>query len=223
VWYRLLNCGFHLPAAAGTDAMANYASLRGPIGLNRVYAEVPVGPLKIDAWLNAVKRGQTLATNGPLLGLRLNGKEVGDTLQLPAGNSEVKVTAWLRSFVPIKHLELICNGKVARELKLNSDGQSADIEDIISGLQSGWCLLRASSDKGTYPLLDLYPYATTSPIYIAVADSSPIQKEDAAYFEAWIDRMIAAAKGFQDWNNAEEKSAVLQQLTEARAVYQHLK
>jgi TolB protein len=23
VWYRLLNCGFHLPAAAGTDAMAN--------------------------------------------------------------------------------------------------------------------------------------------------------------------------------------------------------
>jgi TolB protein len=223
VWYRLLNCGFHLPAAAGTDAMANYASLRGPIGLNRVYAEVPIGPLKIDAWLNAVKRGQTFATNGPLLGLKLNGKEVGDTLQLSAGNSEVKVTAWLRSFVPINHLELICNGKVARELKLNSDGQSADIENIISGLQSGWCLLRASSDKATYPLLDLYPYATTSPIYIAVADSSPIQKEDAAYFEAWIDRMIAAAKGFQDWNNAEEKSAVLQQLTEARAVYEHLK
>jgi Tol biopolymer transport system component len=223
VWYRLLNCGFHLPAAAGTDAMANYASLRGPVGLNRVYAEVPIGPLKIDAWLNAVKRGQTFATNGPLLGLKLNGKEVGDTLQLPAGNSEVKVTAWLHSFVPINHLELICNGKVARELKLNSDGRSADIEDVIYGLQSGWCLLRASSDKATYPLLDLYPYATTSPIYIAVADSSPIRKEDAAYFEAWIDRMIAAAKGFQDWNNAEEKSAVLQQLTEARAVYEHLK
>ncbi len=32
VWYRLLNLGFHLPAAAGTDAMANYASLRGPVG-----------------------------------------------------------------------------------------------------------------------------------------------------------------------------------------------
>jgi TolB protein len=125
--------------------------------------------------------------------------------------------------VPIAHLELICNGKVARELKLNSDGQGADIEDTISGLQSGWCLLRASSDKAMYPLLDLYPYATTSPIYISVADSSPVQKEDAAYFEAWIDRMVAAAKAFQDWNNAEEKSAVLQQLTEARAVYERLK
>jgi TolB protein len=176
-----------------------------------------IGPLKIDAWLNAVKRGQTFATNGPPLSLKLNGKEVGDTLGLPAANSEVKITAWLRSFVPIDHLELICDGKVARELKLNSDGQSADIEDMIFGFQSGWCLLRASSDKATYPLLDLYPYATTSPIYIAFADSSPIQKEDAAYFEASIDRMIAAAKAFPDWNNAEEKSAVLQQLTEARA------
>jgi hypothetical protein len=35
--------------------------------------------------------------------------------------------------------------------------------------------------------------------------------------------MIAAAKGFQDWNNAEEKSAVFQQLTKARALYQHSK
>jgi hypothetical protein len=124
--------------------------------------------------------------------------------------------------VPLNHLELICNGQVARELKLNPDGQSADINDTISGLQSGWCLLRSSNDRATYPLLDLYPYATTSPIYITVADSSPVRKVDAAYFEAWIDRMIAAANAFQDWNNAEEKSAVLQQLAEGRAVYEHL-
>jgi Tol biopolymer transport system component len=222
VWYRLLNCGFHLPAAAGTDAMANFASLRGPVGLNRVYARVPVGPLKIDTWLSAVKRGQTFATNGPLLGLKLDGKEIGDTVQLPSGKSEVKVAAWLRSFVPINHLELICNGKVARELKLNPDGESADVEDTIFGLQSGWCLLRAWSDRATYPLLDLYPYATTSPMYITVANSSPDRKEDAAYFEAWIDRMVAAAKAYQDWNNAEEKSAVLRQLTQARAMYERL-
>ena len=35
----LLNCGLRIPAGAGTDAMANYASLRGPVGLNRVYVE----------------------------------------------------------------------------------------------------------------------------------------------------------------------------------------
>ena len=37
VWYRLLNCGFRLAAGAGTDAMANFASLHGPVGMNRVY------------------------------------------------------------------------------------------------------------------------------------------------------------------------------------------
>ena len=153
--------------------------------------------------------------------MKLGGREIGDTLQWPGGKNEVKLAAWLRSFVPVTHLELIGNGEVARELKLSPNGESADAEDAISGLQSGWCLLRASSDKATYPLLDLYPYATTSPIYITVANSSPDRKEDAAYREAWIDRMVAAAKAFQDWNNAEEKSEVLQQLAEARAVYEH--
>ena len=39
VWYRLLNLGFRLAAGAGTDAMANYASLRGPVGMNRVFLD----------------------------------------------------------------------------------------------------------------------------------------------------------------------------------------
>ena len=39
VWHRLLNLGFRLSAGAGTDAMANYASLRGPVGMNRVFLQ----------------------------------------------------------------------------------------------------------------------------------------------------------------------------------------
>ena len=74
VWYRLLNCGFRLPTAAGTDAMANFASLRGPVGLNRVYAKVPKGPLNIESWLSSLKQGHTFATNGPLLGFTLGGQ-----------------------------------------------------------------------------------------------------------------------------------------------------
>src|SRR5207245_10262709 len=39
IWYRLLNCGFRLPAGAGTDAFPNFASLRGPPGLVRVFVK----------------------------------------------------------------------------------------------------------------------------------------------------------------------------------------
>jgi TolB protein len=48
VWYKLLNCGFRLPTAAGTDFMGNYASLRGPVGLNRVYAEECRGAARVS-------------------------------------------------------------------------------------------------------------------------------------------------------------------------------
>jgi hypothetical protein len=219
VWYRLLNCGFRLPTAAGTDAMANFASLRGPVGLNRVYAKVPAGPLNIGVWLDSIKRGRTFATNGPLLGFSLGDKQLGDDLSLPAGENKVKFTAWLRSFVPIDHLQVICNGGVVRDMKLNADREAADVKDTIPISRSGWCLLRAWSDKAEHPVLDMYPYATTSPIYITVAGSQPRPTEDAAYFIAWIDRMIDAAKSNQDWNTEAEKTAVLEMLSSARKVY----
>jgi hypothetical protein len=217
VWYRLLNCGFHLPTGAGTDAMANYASLRGPVGLNRVYAKVPSGPLDIAVWLDALKHGRTFATNGPLLGFSLGGRQLGDELHLPAGENTVKFSAWLRSFVPIDHLQVICNGQVARDIKMN--GESADIEDTIPISQSGWCLLRAWSEKAEHPILDLYPYATTSPIYVTVEGLTPNRNEDAAYFIAWIDRLTENAKSNQDWNTEAEKSAVLELLGSARKIY----
>ena len=219
VWYRLLNCGFRLPAAAGTDAMANFASLRGPVGLNRVYAEVPNGPLNIESWLSSLKQGHTFATNGPLLGFILGSQQVGGELHLPPGETKVKFSGWLRSIVPVDHLEVICNGRVVRELKLNDDRESTDIEDAIPLSQSGWCLLRAWSEKAEHPVLDAYPYATTSPIYVTVAGSVAKPTEDAAYFIAWIDRMIQNAKSNPDWNTEAEKISVLNLLEQARIVY----
>jgi TolB protein len=219
VWYQLLNCGFHLATAAGTDAMANYASLRGPVGLNRVYAQVPKGPLKIAPWLSSIKQGRTFATNGPLLGFGLGGKKLGDELRLPAGENKVRFSAWLRSIVPVDHLEVICNGKVVRDLKLNGGRETADIEETISLSQSGWCLLRAWSDIAEHPVLDIYPYATTSPIYVSVAGSKIQSEEDAAYFVAWIDRLSEAAKSNQDWNSDAEKQSVMTILDSARKIY----
>jgi len=220
VWYRLLNLGFHLPAAAGTDAMANFASLRGPVGLNRVYARVPQGRLDISSWLDSLKHGHTFATNGPLLGLVLGGKEIGEELELPAGENRVPYKAWLRSMVPLDHLQLVCNGTVVEDLKLNADRQSADPEGGIPISHSGWCLLRAWADKPESPVLDLYPYATTGPLYLKVGTSSVQSREDAAYFIAWVDRLVEAAASNPDWNTEAEKTSILHLLEQARAVYE---
>ena len=88
VWYRLLNLGYHIPAGAGTDAMANFASLRGPVGMNRVFVRVPGGILEMKAWLDGLKKGRTFATNGPLLKFILGGQQIGDTVRFAIGRRD---------------------------------------------------------------------------------------------------------------------------------------
>jgi TolB protein len=219
VWYRLLNCGFRLPAGAGSDTMANYASLRGPVGLTRVYASIPKNASGAAPLLDSLKQGRTFASNGPLLGFTLGGKTVGEELNLPAGENKVRFTSWLRSFVPVDHLQLVCNGNVVRDLKVNGDRQSTAVKDTISISQSGWCVLRASSDKPEHPVLDDYVYATTSPIYVKVAGSAPKPTDDAEYFIGWIDRLIETAKANKNWNTAAERVSVLKMLDQARQIY----
>ncbi len=222
VWYRLLNLGFRIPAGAGTDAMANFASLRGPVGLNRVHVAVPTGPLELKPWLDGLRRGRTFATNGPLLRFTLGGKGIGDELKLPGGEPSVPFTATLRSLVPVDHLEIVCNGQVVRKLELSASRDAADVAGTFPLARSGWCLLRAWSERAAYPILDIYPYATTSPIYITLGGAPPRSPEDAAYFVAWIDRIIENTLRHTGWNTAAEKQATLEILQKARAVYERL-
>jgi hypothetical protein len=218
VWYKLLNCGFRLPTAAGTDFMGNYASLRGPVGLNRVYAEVPWGPLKIEPWLAAIKAGRTFATNGPLLDFWMGEQPIGGEVRLEK-KREVRFSAEMFSIVPVDHLQVVCNGKVKRELALDGKRTSAHVDGSIPLESSGWCVLRAFSEKAEYPILDLYPYATTSPVYVSVAGAPVRSAADAAYFVAWIDRLIEGARSNTSWNTEAEKASVLSMLQEARGKY----
>jgi len=85
---------------------------------------------------------------------------------------------------------------------------------------SGWCVLRAFSDKAEYPILDLYPYATTSPVYVNMAGTPLRSPLDAAYFLAWMGRLISAAQSSPSWNSETEKQAVLAIFDEAWHKYE---
>ena len=219
VWYRLLNCGFKLAAGAGTDAMTNYASLRGPVGLNRVFVKTGAS-LEHRRWLSALKAGRSFATNGPLLGLTVDGQEAGAELSLPAGGRELEVQVSLRSNVPVDHLELVLNGRVTREIPLDADRRSATAKVRVPVERSGWLLLRARGDKAAYPTLDIFPYATTSPVYVTVGGEPARSPEDARYFLAWIDRIRVSVEAHRDWNSDAERKETLEMLARARAEYE---
>jgi Tol biopolymer transport system component len=218
VWYRLLNCGFRVAAGAGTDAMANFASLRGPVGMNRVYVRTPA-PLDHRRFLDALAAGRSFATNGPLLHVTLGGEEVGAAIELPAGAHRLELAASLRSIVPVDHFELVRNGEVIASLALDEGGRSGRASQPLEIDRSGWYLVRAWNSRATHPVLDVLPFATTSPIYVTVGDEPLRSPADARYFIAWIDRLLDAARSHGGYNTAQEKSAVLALLADARAVF----
>jgi hypothetical protein len=224
VWYRLLDCGFRLSAAAGTDAMANFASLRGPVGLNRVYVliEGAAGDVaeRQRQWLAGLRSGHTMATNGPLLGLTVEGKPPGSAITLAAGQTELRYRGFLRSAVPVDHLELVANGSVVRTITLGGERREADVEGRLPMTGPGWLLLRAWNDSASRDIFDTYPYATTNPVFIEGDPRSIRCGADADYFVAWIDRIRSAAEGRGLYNTEAEREVALAEIRAARVVFE---
>jgi TolB protein len=117
---------------------------------------------------------------------------------------------------------VVCDGRVVEALRLNEARDTADVRGTLPLKESGWCVLRASSDKAEYPVLDNYVYATTSAIYVTIGKRRSRSPEDAKYFVAWIERVVEATAQYPDWNSAAEKEYVLRRLAEGEAVFQKM-
>ena len=241
IWYRLLNCGFRLPAGAGTDAFPNFASLRGPAGLLRTF--VRAGPrLDPGRFLEGLRLGRTFVTNAPLLefeieasadasvqgGSRPAGEAkgrpgravgVGDDLQLAAGRHALRARITMRSHVPIDHVELVRNGRVVASVPLEAGRMRASATVPLTADESGWHVVRAYADGPRLPVLDLYPYASTSPIYVTVNGRPVRSVEDAEFFLVWLERLREETAAHRDWNAAAEREATLRLLADARAEF----
>jgi hypothetical protein len=218
VWYRLLNLGFTLPTGAGTDAMANYASLRGPVGMNRVFLDTG-GKRDGASVATALKEGRGFASNGPLLGLLVDGAKPGSIVKSAAGKHRYRIA--LRSPVAIDHLELVHNGAVVESFALDGDRRTLDATGELD-FDDGWLLLRAWNEGADPLLLDIYPYATTNPVWLGEPKPTASARRDATYFSDWLGRVIEAASARDDYNDAEERKVTLDYLHAARERYQAL-
>lgn len=219
IWYRLLNCGFRIPAAAGTDAFPNFASLRGPPGLVRTFVNSGA-TLDHRRWLAGIKAGRTFVTNAPLLEFSLNGRGIGEEVRLSGISRKLTARVSMQSNVPIDHLEIIGNGKVVASIPLTGNSTSATDTIMIPVTESGWFVLRAYSDRAMMPVLDLYPFGSTSAIYVQVGDKPVRSTVDASFFMRWIDRITETTRASAAWNSPAEQAGALHALAQARAVFQ---
>jgi len=183
--------------------------------MNRVYVKAQ-GALNRESFLAGLKAGRTFATNGPLVGLYLGKAEPGNTVELPAG-STLEYRAWVRSNVPIAKLEVIWNGQVAARHDVNR--ASADVTGSISANESGWMLARAYSEFGHEDVLDIHPYAPTSPIYVTVQGHPRRSRTAATWAVQWLDRLEKATLAQPDYRKTAERETVLQDISRATGFY----
>jgi len=151
------------------------------------------------------------------VGLRVGKAGLGDTVKLQAG-AELQNHAWLRSNVPATKLEVIWNGQVAARHDLNAT--SADVAGRITAKGSGWMLVRAWREEGDEDILDIHPYATTSPIYVTVGGRGHRSRAAATWALQWLDRLEQATLGNPDDRTRDERETVLRDLSCGRIFYQ---
>ena len=187
-WYRYLNCGYRLPLIGGTDKMSSDV----PVGMYRTYVRIPDDEeFTYEAWCRNAAMGRTMLSGGPIIHFSVEGREVGDTIDLH-GPGTVEVSAWAESVVPMSRLEIVHNGRVVASSESPTPTRRLRIDDAIRIDGNSWLAARAGGPGYYgYTHYDVWRrgiFAHTSPIYVSVGGPwSMFDEETAQYMLTLID------------------------------------
>jgi len=216
LWYKLLNCGLRVHAAAGTDCFLNRIPSLPP-GWGRAYVRLPDG-LSYQGWIDGQKAGRSFVSNGPVIEFAADGKLSGSTIKLtkPGG---IKIRVVVESQFPLNKVEIIQNGKVIRTEPSARASNKVAFNAEVDFKTSGWVAVRASGPN--HPLvIRRNPVAHTNPVYVEIADKPQDAKADAEYFLKWIDRLEGDLRKRDRMHTGQKH--IEAQLKQARAVYRAL-
>lgn len=197
--YRYWNLGFRIPASAGSGSGA----APNPVGGNRVYVQIPNEPFGVEPFYRNLRQGRSFVTNGPVLFF--------DAIARPGREVEVRVD--VRSRDPIDRVEIVANGVVIETFGAPPGKRSFAAELNLRGGLYSWVAARAYTQHDA-----AIRVAHTSPVWLAGAWSG---SDDAAYFIAWIDELIAQTEADPErFRSEREREAALAIYRQAREVYE---
>ena len=178
LYYRLLNCGFRLPVSAGSASgiMPSWP------GYERVYVRLD-SEFSVAEWFRGLKSGRSVATNGPLLIVALDGKPPGyEVAWQPRQRARLEIE--VRAQAPLERVEVVYNGSILRSLPVRGRELHERLDVVPPA--AGWLAVRCfESAAGTAR------FAHSSPFYFPHRGSLPVVKSDALY---WADTVTAIAR-----------------------------
>ena len=216
-YYRLLNAGLRIPATGGTDQFSDVWR-DPPAGSDRTFAHVD-GPLTVQSWMNAVKRGRTFMSTGPLIFIDVNGHQPGDEIAVAAGApSDLHVKVDVTSIAAVDSLQIIVNGDVVKTVaRTGADSGKVSFDGQVLMPEGGWIAARVIGGKSKY-IGDDYAFAHTSPVYVVRGGKRYVRAGDVQFLSQTIDAIWARAERSR-WRSATERDQFKATLDSAKAVY----
>jgi hypothetical protein len=218
-YYKLLNCGFRLGWAGGTDFPCNDSR---PVGSLLTYVQIKDQPLSYERWIAGIKAGRTVvSTNGhkEFLNLKVGENATpGDEIKISKKTTLDVEVEWTSTLEQTGRIELVCNGIVVANLGGTSlPGKPVTLKAHVPISTSSWICARRMDATGHR--------SHTAPVYIALGNK-PIRAsaEDARFFIRWIDNILENIKPQGAWNQyfSHDLDAVQKRYLQARAVYEKI-
>jgi len=183
-WYRYLNNGYLVAAVGGTDKM----SATTAVGTIRTYAQIDSDrEFTYEAWKDAVRRGRTFATYGPLIEFSVEGRRPGSRMHMDRTGGTVTVQWEVASVtVPISRVDLIVNGEIRQSRTVRPGGEKATWSVKVD--ESSWLALLV---RGHYADKPEIIAAHSSPVMVDVQASPFVAAADAISILEQIEGALA--------------------------------
>jgi len=217
LWYHLLNCGFRLPATAGTDRIGP----EEPVGHQRVYVKLD-GPLTYPAWMEGLRQGRSFVTNGPMVSLSVNGRGPGETLTLDK-RKVLRIQARARSLRPFERLEIVVNGKVAAGVPAQDEGRRAELSLDYPADRSLWIAARCMGGSPEETSIWTHPlFAHANPVYIDFPGRDLAEPESGCYLLDFLKPLEKWAREESWFENQQRKDEALATIRKGMDFYRRL-
>jgi hypothetical protein len=216
LYYKLLNTGIRLAATAGTDAFLSFTHgfNSDPPGWARTFVKIGRGPVSVEAVSAAIRRGETLVTNGPWVEFAVDGHDPGAVVDVAPGS---RVRASARALGPgMTDLELVGpDGAIARA---TPEGEAAFVSIELLVDEPGWLAARVRGES--HPeVLGQPPFAHTTPVYIDVGGRRIERADDAAWCLDWLERLEALARRSGRYSRPGQIADLTSTIARAREFY----
>jgi len=182
-WFHLLNRGYFFPIVGSSDSHGIDGE---EPGYSRTYVFLPEEKAKQfdrEAFLEALKKGHSFVTNGPLIALKVNSVQApGRLVRATGGKVDIGLRVWGASWVDVDEVRLIANGE--RQIIFPVHENKASIEKFAREIsltlaKDTYLCVEAVGRKTLFPVLQepsesglfkdgTIPYALTNPIFVDV-------------------------------------------------------